>query len=132
MQRFSDWASRLERYLHAQKDHEFAYGIFDCCLFVGGAIAAMTGVDPVEPFRGAYGSRKSGLGLLARAGGIPGVAALYGMPEIPVAFAARGDMLLMPGGILALMALNVRDAVVVVDRGLALTPASRARCAWRV
>lgn len=43
MQRFPDWARRLEGYLAENAQREFKLGQWDCITFVLGAIAVMTG-----------------------------------------------------------------------------------------
>jgi Domain of unknown function (DUF6950) len=132
MQRFRDWATRLEAFLGSGPAREFRYGEFDCCLFVCDAIYVMTGADPAELFRGRYSNRRQARKLLARAGGVAAVAARYGLPEIPVPLAGRGDVLLMKPSALGLVALNGRDALVLTDAGIGRRAAAGALRAWRV
>lgn len=123
---------RLERFVYAQQGREFRYGIFDCCLFVCGAIEAMTGVNPAREFLGAYSTRREARKLLAAAGGISAIAKRHGMTELPVSKARRGDVLAMKNMQLALVALNGKDALVVVESGLIAVPARIAIGAWAV
>jgi hypothetical protein len=130
LRRYPDWHARLERFLSAQKGRKFQYGAFDCCLFVCGALEAMTGVNPAEGFIGRYSTRRQARALLRLTGGIPAIAEEYGLVEIPVRKAKRGDVLQMGGQTLGLMSLNGRDALVLATRGLMGVPGKWAARAW--
>lgn len=130
LRRYPDWHARLERFLFEQKDRKFQYGAFDCCLFVCGALEAMTGVNPAERFLGHYSTRREARALLNLAGGIPAIAEEHGLVEISVRRAKRGDVLLMKRRTLGLMALNGREALVPYDKGLLIVPALGALRSW--
>lgn len=68
MTRLDDWEARLGAYLGSVRDQPFAWGEHDCSLFVGSAVAAMTGVDPAEPYRGRYSDRKGATAALKAVG----------------------------------------------------------------
>jgi hypothetical protein len=91
--RFPDWTERLEPVLEAQSLRAFAYGNWDCCLFVADAALAMTGFDPAADYRGAYGDYGSGLKILRAKTGkrnLAGWADLF-YPRTAPALAHRGD-----------------------------------------
>ena len=142
MQRFEDWPLRLEQYLISCMPERFAYGRMDCCLFVCGAISAMTGVDPGEIFRGTYMTRLEAAGRLRSCCGKASVrlvteqvAASLGMVEVPVPLGQRGDLLLIRRGrdySLGLVALDGRKMAVLTQAdGVSLRPMVAER-AWRV
>lgn len=54
MTRRSTWEADLSAYIASVRDAEFQWGVLDCGLFFAGAVLAMTGDDPGEPFRGKY------------------------------------------------------------------------------
>lgn len=137
---------RLDRFLLDHAHAPFAYGRFDCCLFVADAIHAMTGTDIAARFRGRYHSRKSAHQAIKTYCGKPSVRTLieraateHGMPAIPVSCAQRGDLLLLKrakGYSLGILALNGRDALVMRRVGIWRLPlaelGSQACSAWRV
>ena len=91
-----DWFDALSRYLARTARTPFAYGRMDCALFVAGALAAMTGVDPARPWRGRYQTLRGGLRHLRRAGFAgPDAVASALLPEIPSALAQPGDLALL-------------------------------------
>jgi hypothetical protein len=72
--------------------------------------------------------------LLKKRGGFGAIAAILGMPEIPVIQARRGDVLQMKQqpGALGLMSLDGRAALVLGDKGImAIRPVIALR-AWHV
>lgn len=68
MPRKSDWQSALRSYLAASARRPFVYGRHDCATFVGGAVEAMTGTDPVAAYRGRYTTARGALRVTRRAG----------------------------------------------------------------
>lgn len=62
-----DWRARLSAYLIEVGDKPFAYGEFDCALFVAGAVEAMTGENHADGFA-KYGSLRTGLNRLKKEG----------------------------------------------------------------
>lgn len=140
IRRLEDWPTRLERYVLAQQKAKFRYGQLDCCLFVAGAIEAMTGVD-IAPFR-EYHSRRTASQLAVTYCGRKSVRAIVekafeeaGMPKIPPAFACRGDAVLIKrpsDSSLGIVDLNGRDILLLAREGFARQPISLAVQAWRV
>jgi hypothetical protein len=142
MTRRPDWQARLDSFLREHQQHPFAYGSWDCCLWVCRAISVMTDIDPARSFRNHYNSRDEALSLIEAATGTTSVRAIVErvtaelwMPEVPVLFAQRGDVLLLKRArdySLGLVAMNGREAIVARARGLCCVPLSRALRAWRV
>lgn len=140
--RLPNWHAHLDYFLVANRDRQFGYGQFDCCLFVCDAIQAITGTDPAAPFRDRYSSLKGARREMKEYCGSPSVANVvalvasrHGMPEIPPLCAGRGDIVLItrpPGFSLGLVALNGREIVVTAQSGLELISLSLAVRAWRV
>ena len=93
--RLSDWESRLSEYLFEFRErfatHE--YGADDCCTFCGGAVEAMTGVDPMAEFHGSYDSIKSAKAALKKIGkGSLKKTLDAKFPACPIGKAKRGDL----------------------------------------
>jgi hypothetical protein len=142
MTRRPDWQARLDSFLREHQQHPFAYGSWDCCLWVSSAIQAMTGVDPARAFRRHYSSRGEALTLIKTVTGSSSVEAIVAqtakelwMPEIPIPFAQRGDVVLVKRArdySLGLIALNGREVIVCRARGLCRISLSHALRAWRV
>jgi hypothetical protein len=131
--RHPDWQQRLTDYLRANHARPFAWGRWDCALFVAGAVRAMTGRDPMRGLRG-YRTLAGGL-RKARARGyedhIAAVAARF--PEIPPAFAGPGDIAVVPGAPgLALGIVQGAQVYVPGAQGLGLVSLTEAQRAFRV
>lgn len=45
--RYPDWPIRLNEYLASIRHKEFRIGRFDCCIYISGAVEAMTGENPM-------------------------------------------------------------------------------------
>lgn len=95
MSRVPDWEARLAEYLESVRETPFAWGSHDCALFAASAVEAMTGVDYGAPFRGKYRTELGSVRALKRFGAGSLEATLDGLfPEIPLAFAQRGDVVM--------------------------------------
>lgn len=68
MKKIPNWRSQLYSYIEANKETEFKYGKFDCCLFGASVCAAQTDVDLAEKYRGKYRTALGGLKLLKKDG----------------------------------------------------------------
>lgn len=68
IQRQSGWQMRLCQYLSTSARTQFQDGQHDCALFAAGAVAAMTGVDLAEGWRGRYSTIRGGMRVLRKAG----------------------------------------------------------------
>lgn len=138
------WPSLLQSYLDSCRDRLFAYGTWDCALFVADAIQSMTGTDLASSFRSHYSSRREAVSAIAKFcgnGSIQTVAANItrgnGMPEIDIGHASRGDMLLIKRAqgrdySLGLMSLNGQKAVIAMRVGVGEIPLSTVCRVWRV
>ena len=69
LQRLPNWRLHFDQLLCSRLQTNFAWGIFDCCLFAADVVQAVTGIDPAAPYRGYRGARQ-GMRLLRRAGGV--------------------------------------------------------------
>ena len=94
MKRFTDWPARLAAYLEQHRATPFAWGENDCAVFAAGAVKAITGVDLLPADR--WQSVREASRAIVRLGGLR--AALDArLPAVPVAYAQRGDVLLVTG-----------------------------------
>jgi hypothetical protein len=142
MRRRSDWQSRLSAYVVERAHEPFRYGAFDCGLFVAGAIEAMTGVDMAAELRGKYSSRQEAFAVIRRLCGratmtavADHLSAAFGIAEVPVAFAQRGDPVQLRRGRaarLGLVAMHGTEILVPYAGGLLRLPLSHAVRAWRI
>lgn len=136
MYRLPDWEARLAAYLEPLRLRPFAWGRHDCCTFSGGAVAAMTGVDPMAEFRGRYSTPRGSVRALRRIGAGTLAATLDAKFEsVPAPLAQRGDIV-MTGGLLGiclgpfLVAVGAeveREGLIRIDRAQWVEPR-----AWRV
>lgn len=122
--RLPDWQPRLHRWLLALPGRPVQPGQHDCCLFVGGAIEAQTGVDLAAPWRGRYTTLAGGRRILRRAGYVDHVALIAAhLPEAHVSAALPGDIAVVPtedgpaggvvqGGAVYVLGLSGRLAIV--------------------
>lgn len=97
MQRYPDWPRRLRLAIEERRNLPHAWGSNDCALYAADLVAAMTGVDLGEAFRGRYSDAAGAEAELARRGwaDLSGVADAF-LPrrlERP----RRGDVVLQPG-----------------------------------
>ena len=54
MKRLEDWPERLAAFVEARRAMPFRWGQNDCALFAADAVAAVTGVDLAERWRGLW------------------------------------------------------------------------------
>jgi hypothetical protein len=100
MSRRKDWEARLNALLARRLRAAHAYGRHDCMTFFADAVKAQTGKDFGRGHRGKYRSALSAAKYLKRLGhdaSADMVADL--LPEIPVARAGRGDIVIDGEGI---------------------------------
>lgn len=134
MPRHADWQIRLMQYLSEAARRPFAYGQHDCALFAADCVAAMTGLDIADDFRGRYRSATGGRRALRLAGYADHVAlAAAHFAEIPVAMVVPGDIAVLPTDEGPALGIVQGEAVYVVARdGLAAWPLLTASRAFRV
>jgi hypothetical protein len=137
-----NWHIALADYLRSCESARFEYGRMDCGLFVAGAIQAVSGIDVAEAVRGTYATRTQAfarIGALCGARTVEAVAvhlaARYGLREVGVAFAQRGDPVLLKHGRasrLGLIAMYGTEILAPGRVGLLRFPLDRATRAWHI
>lgn len=91
--RTQNWPHALAEYLRARQDMAFEWGVHDCAQFAAGAVDVQTGRRPALPrYRSATGAAR----LLRERALRERASATLG-PEIQVARAQRGDLVLAAG-----------------------------------
>lgn len=140
--RSEDWTLKLRLYLEAQREVPFAWATNDCCTGATGWIKLATGVDVYAEFAGKYTDEASAMRAVKDIAGGVGVeaAAVYitakfGMGEIPVTHAQRGDVVLFDGELGAMLGIVNLHAVYSVfpgETGLRRIKTLSARRAWKV
>src|SRR5690348_217084 len=96
--KYNDWEKRLGEYTISVEKLPFKWGVHDCALSVCDAAKTMTGVDYAEGFRGRYTSARGAMRVIKRycGGNLEDLAAkvaeLFGLKEVPVLMAQRGDI----------------------------------------
>jgi hypothetical protein len=134
MIRHPNWEDRLAGYLEPLRTTPFQWGTNDCCTFAAGAVAAMTGIDPMAEFRGRYRTKRGAAIALGRIGTGTLSATMDGKLEpVPPALAQRGDVVMIDGGLGVLFGSTVILVGAAGDRdGLVLRDRADATHAWRV
>ena len=142
MVRLPDWQSRLSDYLTASANQPFRYGSLDCGLFVADAIRAMTGADVAELLRGRYRNRPEAFRAIKELCGKPSMEAVgvfladrYGLPDVPILRAQRGDAVCMGSGRdskLGSIAMHGTEILTPYRGGILRIPLTSAQRTWRV
>jgi hypothetical protein len=134
--RFPDWQERLSRFFAIHRTRPFRYGDWDCCIFAADAIQQISGVDIAAEFRGKYGSRREAYDLIRSVRLVAErVATIHGMQQVPITYARRGDMALIPRArdySLGIVSLTGKEIVVLRSRTLMTLPLSYGLVAWHV
>ena len=142
MTRLPNWPGLLDRFINDNRQHPFAYGSFDCCLWVANCIEVMTEVDLAAGFRGRYESREEAVRIIEEITGhksvrkaVEHVTKAHEMEPVEVLYLQRGDMALVKRPrdySLGIVALNGREVIVSAAGGLEWIPISSACAGWRV
>lgn len=132
--RFADWPSRLDSFLRLHRQRRFVYGEWDCCLFVAGAIEAMTGADLAASFRETYHSRKE---ARERYGSVRAISdqVFAEWPRVSVLKAQRGDVVLVQrcrDYSLGLVSLTGKHILAAARQGFYRLSLERGLYAWHV
>lgn len=100
--RLPDWESRLHAFLEGAFDRPHAYASHDCLVgLTAGVLEALTGEDHAAEHRGKYRSQAGAVRHLKRLGYASPEALLDDRLEAkPIAFAQRGDLVLVPGNLI--------------------------------
>lgn len=145
------WQELLHNYFLRRKNEAFQWGTMDCCLFACDAIRELTDVDLAADFRGKYDSLLSAVREmkfftakgaedseqemeLVEAVAVK-VTVKFGLEEVPVLMAQRGDVLLLDSplgkglGILGLRGTHVHCAG---PDGVINVPLQKCHRAWRI
>jgi hypothetical protein len=134
--RLTCWPERLAALVEERRSVPFTWGEHDCVSFAADAAQAVTGADPIAPWRGSYASEEEGDRILGPDGLEAFVArflADFGAREIPPARAQRGDWVLLTIGNQALCGVCLGATIAAPgQRGLAFVPARKAVRAWAV
>lgn len=127
------WQHNLRDYLAAQADKPFEWSRNDCGAFAGGAVEAMTGVNPHAKVAGKYKTAKGAALALKRLGFGDHIAyAASVMTEIDPAYAGFGDIAVVPGdGGMALGVVTGTHVEVRAPAGRAVIPLADAVRAFR-
>lgn len=135
LHRLPDWPERLAALVKAASGRPFLLGSWDCATFASDACFAMTGHDPLGPWRGAYAT-EADLRALARQTECASVEAWADMAigaRVEVRLARRGDWVLAPPpDERALGVCLGAQSAFVTDRGLAMKPTLRCLAAWPI
>jgi hypothetical protein len=135
MTRLPNWEQRLLAEVDAARAQPFRYGRHDCAAFVARCVLAVTGRDLFAPYEGRYHSRNGAARIVARAGGMAGLArAVFGSPLASPLQAQRGDVVLVFNDgdpALAVVMGSHAFAPSTSDR-LAAVPMNDWRMAWRI
>lgn len=129
-----DWPERLAEEIKAAAGRPFTFGRHDCCAFCAGAVRAQTGRDLMAGFA-RYDDAAGAQQILDTRNGVRGIAQDCLGDPIPVAFAQRGDVVLLPtarGDALGIVALDGRRALFAGPRGLSVEALGACTMAWRV
>ncbi len=137
--RLPDWEARMNRAIDALRDTPFQWGRADCVLAVVDIVLAMTGSDIAGEYRGRYTEQRGAYRLLGKyaGAGLEAAAAKrfreLAAPEIVVALARRGDVLLFDGAAEPSLAICIgQHAAAMGEAGLLFIPALDCRRAWRI
>lgn len=139
MNRLPDWRARLAAEMTIIRATPFAWGEHDCLVgLIGSAVTAMTGEDPVAPWRGRYTTQAGALRVLRRDGfsDLADLAATLLPPLDHPSEARVGDVMAIPSGDAFGHGLGLVDGerVFVLGEAMGLMTVDRASAtrAWRV
>jgi hypothetical protein len=145
------WQELLHGYFLRRQNEAFKWGTMDCCLFACDAIRELTDVDLAQDFRGQYDSLLSAVRAMktftAAGSESPDeeldlveavavkIATQFGIEEVPVLMAQRGDVLLLdsrPGKGLGILGLRGTHAHCAGLDGVVDVPLHECFRAWRI
>lgn len=129
------WRSALAREIERVRRLPFQYGRHDCALFAAGVVAAMTGTDLGEPFRGRYTTMLGGVRRARELGYADHVDVFArALPEIKPVFAQQGDVAVIPAdpGESVGIVTGAEIHVVMPGQCLGVVPLTAAIRAFRV
>lgn len=130
--RREDWTGLLAAYIDEARSTPFAWGSHDCALFACGWLLIATGIDHAAPFRGRYNTERGSIRALKNRGysGLEDIADRT-LPRKPLAFAARGDIVLYANG-QSLGVCDGRMSHFVSPQGLLTAETLACAAAWGI
>lgn len=134
MTRVEYWPQVLADFL-AAADRPFCWGTWDCGLMAANCVLAMTGVDIAAEFRSRYKTARGARRVMRGSMGemMTRVAATYGMPEVHIRLAQRGDMVMIDTPLGEALGICTGATVACTGPdGLVFRPMARALRAWRI
>jgi hypothetical protein len=141
IQRVIDWEQKLDRFVAERAQSPFVWGRHDCCIFACDAVLIMTDVDLAADFRDKYSSASGALRMLKAYGGTvemlaEEIADQFCIFEVPVLYAQRGDVVLLPsnndGPALGIVSLDGWNCLGAGPEGLVKVPLNQCLKAWRI
>jgi hypothetical protein len=129
--RIEGWEGKLAAHVHAAYRTPFSWGEHDCALWCSDWVKQCTGEDFGGEWRGRY-KTATGAARLMKKRGFANVEAIADshLLSVPVALARRGDILLLPQGVLGIC--NGRDGVFPTETSVTTFPTLDCAKAWRV
>jgi hypothetical protein len=129
--RLPDWEKRLNALVAETRRRPHAFGQWDCLLWSGAVVEAVTGQDHWRAHVGKYKSQVGAYRYLKKLGAKSPQEYLDSLfPVKPAAFAMRGDLVLASDGIPAVC--MGAFALSVSDEGMVRVPRSDWQGAWNV
>jgi hypothetical protein len=140
MRRHAKWQRKLAGRISSARQLTFAWGSFDCAMWVCDWIRDMTAgaVDPGANYRGKYSSEAQAIAIFGTDLGAfaATVAASIGAKEVPPHYARRGDVVHVDNGTsygaLGIVNLDARFAMCVSQTGLVPVHMTKWKRAWQV
>ena len=133
LQRLDDWQVRLEALCADRINMPFQWGQVDCCMWAADVVQSLTGFDLAHDVRGKYSSAKEAAQLLAKFGGVIGLANSRLGASSSVKMASIGDIVLLNNHGRQLLAVCMGEQTIAPTyHGLGHEPITSAICAWKV
>jgi hypothetical protein len=129
--RVIEWKTILKETIENNRNRNFAWGTFDCCLFPAICVDAMTGSNFVEELKSHYSNKKEALEWIKEAGGLDAIVSSYLGDAVDPAFIGKGDVVMINGN----PALGIFDGRHVLATGkddLVLLPHSLIVKGWKI
>lgn len=140
LERVHDWPERLDRMISSARAVPFEWGRFDCALHVANCIREITvsRVDVAASYRGKYSDEAGAAQIYGTSFEqfIASMATQLALPEVPVRFAHRGDVVFLdnrtPQGAVGVVSCDPRFVACASTTGVVFVPLARWRRAWRI
>jgi hypothetical protein len=128
MMREQDWVSRMWQTIAKLERVPFEYGKFDCAVFAGRCVDAITGSAFTEAF--GVSDKRSAIAFLRREGGLEAAVTRRLGEPVPGYAARRGDVCLIDKKTLGIC--TGPTIAVLGNSGVEYLPLARAQKHWRV